>query len=119
MVAFPPEGPGTNDAPSNVRQLRSPEAMRIGVLWLAEAEAAHLKLPCIVLDISVAGARLRSKEALLGSLNRLRLSIDFLDTYECAHVWERDGQVGLRFIGNRPTMGRLQDLLSRPPYHSS
>jgi hypothetical protein len=114
MVALPPDA-GMTVAAENVLSRRL-AGKRIGVLWPGEARTANLKLPCIVLDISVAGAKVRSDDTLLGNLNRLWLSIDFLDLFECANVWQRNGRVGLRFIGDCPTMGRLQELLDNPPY---
>jgi PilZ domain len=89
---------------------------RTGVLWPAVLEADSVKLPCIVLDISAAGAKLRSTDPLAGNLNKFRLNIDSLGAFDCAHVWERAGRVGLRFLGVPPTRAQIDDLIDDPPY---
>ena len=97
-------------------QLRRTDDKRIGVLWPAELEAASLKLPCVLLDVSVAGAKLRSADPLAANLNKFRLNIDSLGAFDCAHVWEGGGRVGLRFLGATPTRAQLQNLIEDPPY---
>ncbi|MGH7074366.1 MAG: PilZ domain-containing protein [Stellaceae bacterium] len=97
-------------------QVSRRNAKRTGVLWPAQLEAADVKLPCVVLDISTAGAKLRSTDPLAGNLNKFRLTIDSLGAFDCTHVWEAAGRVGLRFIGSFPTKGEIENLITDPPY---
>lgn len=104
------------DAAAAGRRSRRADDKRVGVLWPAELEAARLKLPCLVVDISSGGAKLRSADPIAANLNKFRLNIDSLGAFECAHVWEHDGRIGLRFVGDCPTRDQIEGLIDDPPY---
>jgi PilZ domain len=104
-------GAGAAPFPQSRRQ-----GKRIGVLWPADVETDKVRLPCVVLDISVAGAKLRGAAPLAGHLDKFWLNIDALGAFECSQVWDRDGRLGLRFVGDCPTALQLETLIHDPPY---
>ena len=102
--------------PHRRRADTSPSASRIGVLWTADARTSWYKIPGTVLDISPDGARLRIDADLVGQVDRFRLTIDCLGEVECQPVWQRNGRVGVRFVGGNPTMTQIHDIIADPPY---
>jgi hypothetical protein len=71
---------------------------RRGVLWSAKVDAAGLVLDCIVLDISVRGARLRFG-APVALPDRIALRLRDGTRYEARRCWSRGAQVGVEFLG--------------------
>ena len=72
-------------------------------------------MPNVVLDISPDGAKLQSDLQLLGQVDRFRLSVQGMAPVDCMPVWQRDGRVGVRFVGGpAPTMAMLDDMVGSP-----
>jgi hypothetical protein len=106
-----------NRVPTGRRQSDDSNAVsrRVGVIWLGETHTGRYRVPNVVLDISPDGAKLQSDLQLLGQVDRFRLSVQGMAPVDCMPVWQRDGRVGVRFVGGpAPTMAMLDDMVGSP-----
>jgi PilZ domain-containing protein len=69
--------------------------------WAAKLRTAAAQLPCTVVDISVAGARLRIYDA-PDEGNAVSLFIGNEGAISARVVWCHDNSVGLRFVEEQP-----------------
>lgn len=86
---------------------------RVGVIWAGEALTDKYRVPNVVLDISPDGAKLHTDLTLVGEVDTFRLSVQGMAPIDCVPVWQKDGRVGVRFVGGQaPTMALLDDLVT-------
>lgn len=86
---------------------------RVGVIWAGEATTADRRVPNVVLDISPDGAKIVTDLPLYGEVDMFRLSVQGMSPIDCAPVWQKNGRVGVRFIGGpSPTMSDLDDMVT-------
>ena len=91
----------------NVRQLRRPIASNVvpgqrwQAKWPAKLQTAAEQMPCTVVNVSVAGARLRVDHAPDKGSNVL-LFIGHADAITARVVWRHDDMVGLCFAEGQP-----------------
>ncbi len=103
--------PATED--SNRRQVQ-----RQGVLLAARLEVSGSVLDCIVLDLSLRGARVQFG-APVNLPEDVRLVMRDGSRHEARRCWSRGNQVGLEFLGaagvgvNEPARRRARTLLER------
>ena len=90
-------------ASDNVRALRRPAGRpvsagrRLRANWPAELRLeSGERLPCIVIDLSSAGARVQVAGK-MGESRQARLVIDNFPPVAAAVAWRKGSQVGLRF----------------------
>ena len=113
----------------NVRQLRGIAksnpifGRRWKTKWAAKLQMAAEQMPCTVVDVSVAGARLRIDRAPEEG-NAVSLFIGNKGTIPASVVWCHDGSVGLCFAEEQPWILGLipaaeSDRPSHTPYHRS
>jgi hypothetical protein len=67
------------------------------VLWSARIEARDEIVPCIILDLSLGGAKLKGQAASARTRDRVMLVIDRFGAIPAEVVWSRSGHMGLRF----------------------
>jgi hypothetical protein len=87
---------------------------RVGVIWSGDASTAWGRTPSVVLDISPDGAKLKTDTMVLGYVESFRLAIAPMGPIDCTPVWQRDGRLGVRFIGGKPSMAQLNNLVYPP-----
>ncbi len=87
---------------------------RVGVVWSGDASTAWGRTPSMVLDISPDGAKLQTNTAMLGFVDSFRLAIAPMGPIECTPVWQRNGRLGVRFTGGKPSMAQLNNLVYPP-----
>jgi hypothetical protein len=91
-----------SDTP-NIRRLRRPmhnapgAGRRLKVDWTAELKVGATRIPCTVLDISSAGAQLRT-DATLPVNRKLWLMLPNAAAIPAALAWRQEGRVGVRFL---------------------
>lgn len=88
-----PEDPGP---PGGSREQRV--IARQGVLWAAKLDTGSAVIDCIILDISMRGARLRFG-APVAVPERVTLRLRDGRRYEAWRRWSRGTQMGLEFVG--------------------
>src|SRR5579883_207328 len=99
----------------NIRRLRRPTTpnavfrRRWRANWVAQLQTARGALPCIVEDISAAGAKLCIGPALIDGGNASLVIIDF-DPIDAHVAWRRGHRLGLHFTERQP---RVRDLVMR------
>jgi hypothetical protein len=69
--------------------------------WAAKLQTGTAQIPCTVIDVSVAGARLRIDHA-PDEGNAVSLSIGNEGVILARAVWGHDGSVGLCFVEEQP-----------------
>ncbi len=88
---------------------------RVGVIWSGEASTTERRVLGVVLDISPDGAKFQTDLPLVGEVDSFRLSVQGMSPVDCVPVWQRDGRVGVRFVGGpAPTMALLDELVYPP-----
>ncbi len=108
----------------NVRQLRGiatsepTRGRRWKTKWAARLHTAAAQMPCTVLDVSIAGAKLRIDHA-LDEGNAVSLFIGNKGAISARVVWRHDDSVGLCFVEEQPWIVGLiphaeSDRLNRP-----
>lgn len=67
------------------------------VLWAARIETREGPCDCIILDLSLGGAKLRSA-APVAAQQTVTLVIDRFGALHAEVIWARSGRMGLRFV---------------------
>jgi len=67
------------------------------VLWSARIESRDGNTPCIILDLSAGGAKLRGS-APVSRKDHVKLVIDRFGSLRAEVMWARMGLLGLRFL---------------------
>ena len=76
------------------------------VLWAARIESMNGPSDCIILDLSLGGAKLRS-QAQVKSRQKVTLVIDRFGALRAEVVWARQGHLGLRFTDTPDTIEHI------------
>lgn len=71
------------------------------VLWSARVETGRDVAPCVILDLSLGGAKLKGTAEGAKTRDRVMLVIDRFGAIPAEVVWARSGHMGLRFT-DRP-----------------
>ena len=71
---------------------------RKAVLWSARIESAIGTADCIILDLSLGGAKIKTAHAPLPARHVVTLVIDRFGALRAEVAWSRMGHMGLRFI---------------------
>jgi hypothetical protein len=88
---------------------KSRDAGRRQVVFKGEVRVIDRAFPCMVRDISAAGARLSCKE-LLAKGSALHLFLPKFGTFPCVVAWADKGQMGVVFVeGEAGGLKRLGD----------
>jgi hypothetical protein len=97
----------TQHRPDNVRRLRGiagpagGPGRRLRANWPAELRAeGGLRIKCIIIDLSGAGARVRLEDE-LGDVRHVRLVIGTLPPIAATLAWRTLAEVGLRFAAEQ------------------
>ena len=81
--------------------------VRKRVLWAARLEAAGRQHDCVVIDLSLGGAKL-DVNAPLAQGDRVTLILERFGSFRAEVAWREDGSAGLRFVEDPQ---RIADLI--------
>jgi len=89
-------------------------AVRKNVLWEGRLGVDDRQLECVILNVSLSGARISVKDE-VPTLGRLALTCERFGTFHAAVMWEDGHTCGVRFLESRTrvaeTVGRHLPLM--------
>ena len=72
---------------------------RIGVMWMATLRVPRGYFDCMIIDLSLGGARIAHGETLRLEIgDRVTLDLGSRGTFRAETVWKRGGYAGVRFV---------------------
>lgn len=104
-----PTGDGlTSDGGHELREGGRPERRerpRRHVLWRGVLQTKEAQHPCLVLNVSLGGAKLAVRTD-LASDREVTLMLGALGTFPAVIIWVENGAVGVRFLDDQPQLAR-------------